>query len=215
MAERFIYTGNDDRPIEVPASANITPYNEDGTFTQELKDFIALQREQGNYLSSATTSITRPTQRDTPDSIMAGVVPSKSQAERYRRSQQEIDIENKILADQRKSERLSEASDTYAAGLNLPEAEEAEEAEEKETSTYTEIAKSITRAGVNTGQALSDIASIIDRDGDWFGRTPEEREQRRREATRRTAKAASKGFSFVLCVYDLSYKKLWRVFGLE
>ena len=196
MAERFIYTGNDDRPIEVPASADITPYNEDGTFTQELKDFIALQREQGNYLSSATTSITRPTQRDTPDSIMAGVVPSKSQAERYRRSQQEIDIENKILADQRKSERLSEASDTYAAGLNLPEAEEAEEAEEKETSTYTEIAKSITRAGVNTGQALSDIASIIDRDGDWFGRTPEEREQRRREATRRTAKAASKGFSF-------------------
>tara|TARA_Y100000992_G_scaffold301875_1_gene273968 strand:- start:1368 stop:6344 length:4977 start_codon:yes stop_codon:yes gene_type:complete len=193
MAERFIYTGNDDRPIEVPASANITPYNEDGTFTQELKDFIALQREQGNYLDSSTTIITRPTQRDAPDSIMPGVVPSKSQAERYRRSQEEIDIENKILADQQRSERLSEASDIYAAGLNLPEAEEAEE---KETSTYTEIAKSITKAGVNTGQALADVASIIDRDGDWFGRTPEEREQRRREATRRTAKAASKGFSF-------------------
>ena len=159
MAERFIYTGNDDRPIEVPASANITPYNEDGTFTQELKDFIALQREQGNYLDSSTTIITRPTQRDAPDSIMPGVVPSKSQAERYRRSQEEIDIENKILADQQRSERLSEASDIYAAGLNLPEAEEAEE---KETSTYTEIAKSITKAGVNTGQALADVASIID-----------------------------------------------------
>ena len=196
MAERFIYTGNDNRPIEVPASANITPYNEDGTFTQELKDFIALQREQGNYLDSSTTIITRPTQRDAPDSIMPGVVPSKSQAQRYRRSQEEIDIENKILADQQRSERLSEASDVYAAGLNLPEVEEAEETEEKETSTYTEVAKSITRAGVNTGQALVDVASIIDRDGDWFGRTPEEREQRRREAARRTTTLASKGFSF-------------------
>ena len=119
MAERFIYTGNDNRPIEVPASANITPYNEDGTFTQELKDFIALQREQGNYLNSSTTIITRPTQRDAPDSIMPGVVPSKSQAQRYRRSQEEIDIENKILADQQRSERLSEASNVYAAGLNF------------------------------------------------------------------------------------------------
>ena len=192
MAERFYYVGNDDRPIEIPASANITPYNEDGSPTQELKDYIALQREQGNYASSATTTISRPTQRETSDSIMAGVVPSKAEIERFQRTQSERNIENRLLEDQRIAQRRSEASAIYARGLGLPDSEEPELEPEEETSSYTEIVKGITKAGVNTGILLTDIveggASLIDKDDDWFGATPEEREERRRRKRKRRLK---------------------------
>ena len=196
MAERFIYRGNDDRPIEVPASADITPYNEDGTATQELKDYIALQRKEGNYLDSATTIITRPTQRDTPDSIMSGVVPNKSEAARMRQSQRERDIDNQIKKDTLFEQRIAEASDIYGRGIvDLPEDPE-EIKLKKDDAAYTQFVRGVTKAGVNAGQTLVDLVSIIDRDGDWFGVTPEEREIRRRAAAKKTATAAAKGFSF-------------------
>ena len=74
MADKgFMYqSAVDNKEFYVPSS--ITTYNEDGTFTQELKDFVAAERETGKGIGSTTVTPSRFVQP--PDSVMGYTPPS-------------------------------------------------------------------------------------------------------------------------------------------
>ena len=74
MADKgFMYQSDvDNKEFYVPSS--ITTYNEDGTFTQELKDFVAAERETGKGIGSTTVTPSRFVQP--PDSVMGYTPPS-------------------------------------------------------------------------------------------------------------------------------------------
>ena len=185
-----IYTGNDGYHIKVPIE--IPMRDSAGNFTEEFRNYVTDQREIGNVISNEAISITDRTRENIAARAEATV-------DSYDANLQSL--WDKPVWPERLPEPETEPepdlspADIYASGL-LPELDLESEEENRETARL-QVIRSITETGVTMGETLVDIASAIDPTDSWFGKTPEEREQRRREAARRTADWSSKIFSWV------------------